>query len=391
MFQVLVAMVYLHGFVICIAAVAAVYAWAALLATLRRLPAPRAIGTDAEPPGVTLLKPLCGAHPGLYEDLRSFCLQAYPRFQLVFGVRDPKDAAIAIVQRLRAEFPDLAITLVVDPRSKGRNPKVSNLINMLPFAQHERLVLSDSDVSVPPDYLRRVTAPLAAPDTGIVTCLYRGVAPCGFWAGLGRLFIDDWFIPSVRLAYAFNWVGFAFGATIAIRRDVLRDIGGFEALRDTLADDYWLGELTRQRGLRTVISDLVVGTQITETDLRSLWAHELRWLRTIRAVAPAGFSMLWVCFTSPVVLLGLMLAPGKATAVLAALGLGARLLLHFAQTRGLPRRPWWTALSVLPRDLLSLLEWAAALAGRRVSWRGHILEANRDGDILREPANSVTK
>lgn len=381
-----------HGLGIAMAAAAALYAWAALLAVLRRLPVPRAASAANAMTGVTVLKPLSGADPGLYDDLRSFCTQEHPCFQLVFGVRDRNDAAIAVVERLRAEFPGVPMSLVVDPRSDGRNPKVGNLINMLPAAEHDLLVLSDSDVSVPPDYLTRVAAPLAAPDVGIVTCLYRGIAPHSFWSRLGRLFVDDWFIPSVRLAYAFDWVGFAFGSTIAIRRDVLRDIGGFEAMRDTLADDYWLGELTRRRGLRTVVSDLVVGTRIAETSLPALWAHELRWLRTVRSVAPAGFWMLWVCFTSPIVLLGVALAPEMATAVLAALGLAARLLLHFVQRRGLPEPPpWRDALSVLPRDLLSLTEWAAALTGRRVTWRGHVLDARHDSDSLHEPGGSITK
>jgi ceramide glucosyltransferase len=127
---------------------------------------------------------------------------------------------------------------------------------MLPHARHDWLVLADSDISVAPDYLEQVTAPLARSGRlGIVTCLYRGIARQGIWAKMGRLFIDDWFAPSVRLAHAFGSTRFAFGSTIALRRDTLQAIGGFEALRDTLADDFWLGELSRQRGLRTVLSD----------------------------------------------------------------------------------------------------------------------------------------
>ncbi|MGH8145366.1 MAG: bacteriohopanetetrol glucosamine biosynthesis glycosyltransferase HpnI [Rhodanobacteraceae bacterium] len=382
-----------HGFGIAIAAAAATYAWAALLAVCRRLPAPPTPAADAgQAYSVSVLKPLRGADPNLYENLRSFCLQAHPDYQLVFGVRDAEDPAIAIVPRLRAEFPRLTMTLVVNRCSHGRNPKVSNLINMLPFAQHDLLVLSDSDVSVPTDYLARVTAPLAVPGTGIVTCLYRGIAGRGVWSHVGRLFVDDWFIPSVRLAYAFNWVHFAFGATIAVRRDTLQLIGGFEALRDRLADDFWLGELTRRRGLRTVVSDLVVGTQISETRLSALWAHELRWLRTIRSIAPSGFAMLWVCFTLPVLLLGLALAPGAATAGLLLFGLIARLLLHFVQRRGSSESSsWWDVLSVLPRDILNLFEWAASLVGRRVTWRGQVLDVRYDSDAMHEPKGSKTK
>lgn len=380
-----------HGFGIAVAAAAAGYAWAALLAALKRLPAPLATADDARACPVSILKPLHGADDGLYENLRSFCLQAYPDYQLVFGVRDPEDPAIAVVRRLRAEFPRRVMTLVVDPRTHGRNLKVSNLINMLPFAHHDVLVLSDSDVKVPTDYLARVTAPLSDPGTGVVTCLYRGIAPHAIWSRLGCQFIDDWFIPSVRLAYAFNWVRFSFGSTIAMRRDVLQSSGGFEALRDTLADDFWLGELTRRRGLRTVVSDLVVGTQVSETRLAPLWTHELRWLRTIRSIAPAGFTMLWVCFTAPVVLLGLALAPGAVTLGLVLFGLVARLLLHFVQKRGSPEpSPWWDALLIVPRDFLGLLEWAAALTGWHVTWRGQVLDARRNSNALHEPRCSKT-
>lgn len=388
----LIAMAGLHGLGTGLAAAAAAYACAALVATLKRLPVPRAAPGATGPGAVSVLKPLRGADPGLYENLRGFCAQAYPDYELVCGVRDPADPAIAVVRRLRAEFPERTIKLVVDPRSHGRNPKVSNLINLLPSAQHDVLVISDSDVVVPGDYLARVTAPLASPATGIVTCLYHGIAGRGIWSRIGRQFVDEWFIPSTRLAYAFNWTGFSFGSTIALRRGALQDIGGFEALRDTLADDFWLGELTRRRGRRTVVSDLVVGTRISETRPWALWAHELRWLRTIRAIAPAGFTMLWVCFTSPIVLLGAALAPGAVTFALALLGLGARLLLHFVQKRRLPESlPWWDVLSVVPRDFLSLFEWVAALAGRRVTWRGHVLDAHFDSDALHGPRSSVTK
>ncbi len=372
-----IAIACVHGLGIAIAAAAALYAWAALLATHKRLPAPpMSSQAPSGPAAVSVLKPLHGADPRLYENLRSFCLQEHPDYQLVFGVRDPEDPAIAVVRRLQAEFSRLPIALVVDPRTHGRNPKVSNLINMLPRARHDVLVISDSDVSVPTDYLARVTAPLADPGTGIVTCLYRGVPGRGIWSRFGRLFVDDWFIPSVRLAYAFNWTRFAFGSTIAVRRAVLQDIGGFAALRDTLADDFWLGELTRQRRLRTVVSDLVIGTQIGETQLSSLWAHELRWLRTIRAIAPSGFVMLWVCFTLPILLVGVALAPGPVTLGLLLFGLAARILLHFAQRRGLPEPPpRWDVVSILPRDTLSLFEWVAALSGWRVTWRGQVLDA----------------
>ncbi len=363
--------------------VATGYACVALLAVLvrmRRAPVVACSSTSAELPAVSVLKPLHGVEPQLHENLRSFCRQSHPEYQLVFGVRDPDDPAIAIVQRLRREFPQRDMALVVDARVHGANLKVSNLMNMLPHARHDWLVLADSDIRVPHDYLLRVTAPLADADVGIVTCLYRGIAGRGLWPRLGRLFIDDWFNPSVQLAAGFGSRRFAFGSTIALRRDVLTAIGGFRVLRDTLADDFMLGELTRRHKLRTILSDLMVGTQISETRLSTLWAHELRWLRTIRAIAPWRFVMTCVCFTSPMLVLGLCLSCSMPTIALAVLGGGARLALNLVQRRlRQGEAPWHDALLVPLRDTLSLLEWATALAGWRVKWQGQVLHA-RNGD-----------
>lgn len=363
-----------------LAFVATGYACVALWAVTKGARKPSATQGDLPPAPATVLKPLHGAEPRLYENLRSFCQLSHPNYQLVFGVRDPDDPAIAVVERLRAEFPQRSITLAVDPRIHGANFKVSNLMNMLPHAQHDLLVLADADICVRPDYLARVIAPLADPGVGIVTCLYYGVPGPSFWSRLGRLFIDDWFAPSVKLSHAFGSTRFAFGSTIALRRDALETIGGLAALRDTLADDFWLGELTRRAGLRTVLSDVVVGTDVSESTLKDLWSHELRWLRTIRSIAPAGFAMTFVCFTSPLLLLGLCLAPGPFTAGLALLGGGARVLLHFLQRRISDQAFAWHEVLLIPlRDALLLMEWAIALAGWQVRWRGQVLHARGDG------------
>lgn len=331
---------------------------------------------DPAPHPVSVLKPLHGIEPRLYENLRSFCLQTHPAHQLLFGLREADDPAIAVVERLQAEFPQRDIRLVVDPRVYGANLKVSNLINLLPHATHEWLVLADSDISVSTDYLAHVTAPLADPGVGIVTCLYYGVSQNSVWSRMGCLFIDDWFAPSVRLAHAFGSTRFAFGSTIALRRDTLAVIGGFEALRDTLADDFWLGELSRRAGLRTVLSDLEVGTEVSETRLPDLWAHELRWLRTIRAIAPAGFVMSFVCFTWPLLLAGLLLAFSPLNLAIALLGGFARVLRYVLQRRATTPSSPWRDLWLSPwRDVLLLLEWAAALIHWRVEWRGQVLHA----------------
>jgi len=369
---------------IALASLAMTYSIAALLAVrMRILPsrsaAPGPCAAGGSPP-VTVLKPLCGAEHEIYQCLRSFCDQDYPQFQLVFGVSDSDDPAIAVVHRLQREFAHIDIQLAIDRRRHGSSPKVSNLINMMCLAQHDYLVLSDSDVRVGRDYLSKVVSPLLDPSVGIVTCTYRGWKRPGLWSLLGCLFIDEWFTPSVRVAAMSGSRAFAFGATIALRRKVLADIGGFMSIANQLADDYRLGELTRRMGLRTVLSDVVVETCVDERNFGELVRHELRWLRTIRAVRPMGYALSFVTYGVPVAALGSLLAAGAAAAV-AMLGITAtaRVMLHLAV-----RKPG-TALShmlVLPlRDTLSFALWGWGFVTRRVHWRDDHFQVTRDGSV----------
>src|SRR5580704_9839457 len=358
----------------------AAYALSACFAVRARLPSAAVADTHDAPP-VTILKPLCGAEHELYECLRSFCDQSYPRFQIVFGVSDGNDPAIDVVARLQREFPHIDLRLAVDRRQHGSSRKVSNLINMMPLASHDYLVMSDSDVRVGRDYLTRVVTPLLDPEVGIVTCPYRGVPRAGLWALLGSQFINEWFIPSVRVAALGGSRSFAFGSTIAIERRVLSRIGGFMAIVNQLADDYRLGEMTRRLGLRTVLSDVVVETSVVEERFAALVQHELRWLRTIRAVRPVGYGLSFVTFGVPTAAFGVLLS-GGAPAAFAMLAVTAvmRLLLHFnIRHRGSTAQQ----LLLLPlRDMLSLALWSWSFATRRVHWRNEHYHVNRDGSVL---------
>lgn len=321
---------------------------------------------------VTVLKPLCGMEPGLEANLTALCTQQHPAFQIVFGVRDPHDPAIVVARRLAKRYPGRDIRLVVDARVHGTNLKVSNLINMMRSARHPWLVLADSDIAVAPDYLERVTAPLADPMVGIVTCLYRGRALNGFWSKMGALFIDTWFTPSVRVASALGSSAFGFGATIAIRADTLRQAGGFAALRNRLADDFWLGQLTRELGLATVLSDVAVTTDVTESNFTALWSRERRWMQTIRAINPLGYTFSFITFTLPMLAIGLWLAPGAWSAALALIGTAARCAQHARPCApGLP--PPGRMLLAPARDCLLLLTWMAAFFGSTARWRRHQL------------------
>ncbi|MDA8350762.1 MAG: bacteriohopanetetrol glucosamine biosynthesis glycosyltransferase HpnI [Pseudomonadota bacterium] len=376
----------MHALGLLLGAAALGYALTACLAVRRaRNVAPSA--PVAGHPAVTVLKPLCGAEPGLAEALRSLCAQDYPPLQIVFGVQDPADPALEVVQALRAEYPNRDIAVVIDATRHGFSAKVSNLINMMRVARHDWLVLADADVHVPPGYITGVCAPLADPTVGIVTCPYRGrPAHTRGWAGLcsrlGALFVNDWFMPSVRVAALFGSRDFAFGATIALRRAALDGFGGFAAIADQLADDYRIGELTRRQGLRTVLSHVIVDTGIDERSLRQLAQHETRWLRTIRAVRPAGYAAAGVTFSLPVALLGYLLAAGAPAAwgLLLATAV-ARVVLHFAAGDPQPAEAAaWRGLWLLPvSDLLGFLLWCWGFAAREVQWRQSRYRVARDG------------
>ena len=331
-------------------------------------------------PPVTILKPLCGAEHELYECLRSFCDQAYPRFQIVFGVSDGNDPAIDVVARLQREFPSIDLRLAVDRRQHGSSRKVSNLINMMPLASHDYWCMSDSDVRVGRDYLSRRRGPAARSRRGDRDLpLPRRIRAraCGRFSD--RLFINDWFIPSVRVAAMSGSRAFAFGVTIAVRRQVLARIGGFASIANQLADDYRLGELTRQLGLRTVLSDVMVETCVDERGFGELVRHELRWLRTIRAVRPIGYTLSFITFGVPVAVAGSVLAGGTFPALaLSGLTVAARVLLHF-RVRGQSQAPA-RGLLVLPfRDGLSLVLWVWGFVTRRVHWREDRYRVSSDG------------
>jgi len=306
-----------------------------VLATLSRPRRGRPVLSEVP---VSILKPLCGYEARLYESLRSYCLLEYPSYQLVFGVADRKDPAVQVVEQLRREFPHLEMALVACGTRHGSNPKVSNLINMMPAARHDYLVIADSDISVGSDYLARLVPHLADLGVGIVTCAYQGQAVNGLWSKVGAEFINGWFTPSVFVAALFGSREFAFGATIGLRREVLESVGGFAVLADQLADDYRLGEQTRRLGLRTVLSEVIVSTTVGERTLPDLIDHELRWLRTIRCLRPTGYGMAGISYSVPAATVGAMLS------------------LHWFAM------PWILSATLLLRVALY---YAAPLAGRR--------------------------
>ncbi|MGY2050810.1 bacteriohopanetetrol glucosamine biosynthesis glycosyltransferase HpnI [Methylobacterium sp. JK268] len=350
-------------------------------------PAP-ALPAGAPRPSVTLMKPLCGDEPNLHHNLTTFCRQAYTGpVQVIFGVQNAADPAIAVVNRLKAEHPDLRIDLVIDARQHGANRKVSNLINMAGRIAHEIVVLADSDMVVGPDYLERLVAELAQPGVAGVTCLYHGVpANRSVFAQLSALAIDTQFLPNVLVGTGLGLAEPCFGSTIAFRAEALAAIGGFERVKDDLADDYALGAALRGTvGGVVAIPNFTIGHTCTDVALGELWRHETRWNRTIRTVDPAGYAGSLVTHAVPLALIGALMPDTSPQGLaIAALALTCRIVLCLRLERafGLAPHPYW----LLPiRDVISFAGFTWCFMSGAVTWKGHDYRVVADGTLIPEP------
>jgi ceramide glucosyltransferase len=331
---------------------------------------------------VTILKPLHGLEPALEANLERFFVQDYPApFQIVFGVQDPNDAAIAVVETLRARYPAIDTVLICDTARHGSNPKISNLINMERAIAHDVLVLSDSDIAVESDYLRKVAAALSPDKVGAVTCVYTGWAAAGLASRLSAMGVSYHFLPNVITGLGLGLASPCFGSTIAITRPLLRELGGFVAFKDILADDHAIGKAVRDKGYAVAIPPFAVRHAATETAMGEWFSHELRWMRTIRTVDPGGHAGSIVTHAFPLAVLGLILT-GAAPAALLAVGatLLARAMLkwHIDRVFLAPAGPYW----LLPlRDVLSFCVFLTSLFGRSVVWQNEHLEVRQDGAL----------
>jgi ceramide glucosyltransferase len=328
---------------------------------------------SAAAPPVTILKPLYSDEPGLLDNLRSFCLQDYPgNVQIIFGVQEPHDSAIATVERLRRVLPGSDLDLVIDTKAHGLNRKVSNLVNMAPRIRYDVVVLADSDIRVDPSHLSRVIAALEEPGIGAVTCLYYGVALTGIWARLGVLFINAQFLPSILVGLAFGLARPCFGSTLAFRRASLAAIGGFEPFADCLADDYAMGQALRTHAGKIAIPSFAVAHICTETSFGELWRHQLRWARTIRSIDPIGYTGSALGHPLPWALIAALLGAGS-TALLPAIAIALvatacrmTILREVERAYALPSQPYWL---VPASDLLSFAVFVVSFLRWDVSWR----------------------
>lgn len=352
------------------------------LTIVRRFDRDVAAAVEVQACSVTVLKPLHGAEPGLFENLVSFLEQDYDgAVQVIFGVTSASDPAVAVVRRIMTDYPGRDIELVVGSQAYASNGKVANLMGMGARIRHELIVLSDSDMRVDRHYLARVASALSQPGVGLVTCLYRGDPAAGLWSLLSSMAIDYHFFPSVLLGVHLKKARPCMGATMAFAGTTLDAIGGFGAFASCLADDYAIGEAVRATGQHVIVDRQLIAHRCTERSLTDLFQHELRWARTLRTIDPAGFAGSFITNPLPFALLAAMLRgfdlPGVSVLALTVL---CRLALQrqIEKTLRIATSRW--LLSPV-RDVLSIVVFCASFLVTDVVWRGNRYRVSADGTM----------
>jgi len=344
-----------------------------------------ASGNSVDEKGITILKPLKGLEMGLYDNLASLCRQDYPTFQMVCGVADEDDPAATVVRKLQRDFPAVDIHLVVNDRVYGANYKISNLINMYRHAKHEIIVIADSDIRVRQGYLSALNRALSTPGAGLVTCPYRAVNRGGIPTLVESLFINTDFTPLVMLARKVEKSTYAFGATIALRRSVLEEIGGLQPLVNTLADDYELGYRVAQKGYDLVLCKELVDTVLALGTWHRLIDHQLRWARTYRICRPGGYFGSVLTHGTLWALLNVLYHGFSPVSCLVSAGaLGVRYASAMSICwRHLETETSWMAMALVPvKDLFFDVIWLLAFAGDTVVWGGHRFRVAANGEMV---------
>ena len=364
------------------------YYLAGILAAVRFFVRERAKQLPDFAPPVSVLKPVHGADFATYENFASFCTQDYPDYEILFCVNQLSDPAVAIIQKVIADFPERSIRILSGAAQVGSNRKINNLVLLAREAHHEILVQSDGDVRVGPNYLREVVAPFRDPAVGVVSCLYRGIAQNNLWAELEAVGAASDFMAGALVADWKEGVTFALGASVTTTKSWLAKIGGYESLANLLADDYEIGNRVHQAGGKVLLSREPVWTMYPAQTARGFWEHQVRWARTIRLVRPASFLGLLFTHGLPLALLAAVVAPA---AWISAAYLLAYLVLRLGmawvvgvwglQDEVLRRKLWLVPL----RDLLHFAVWLAAFTAHRIKWGGLEFELRHGQMIPAEP------
>ncbi len=353
-------------------------AWAAWRVLVRQ----RDNGSSFTPP-LTVLKPLHGLEPGLADNIESFCRQDYPQYQLVLSVQHSNDPAIPLLRSFERDYPDL-VTVVIKDRPPTLNGKVQNLIDAVPAARHDYLVISDSDVRAPRDYLMKIVQPLADSHVGYACTLYRAVDATRWYDKLELLGMNLDFVPGVLFAYWSKAAPFCLGATVAFRRVDLEAVGGMTALADYLVEDQELGRRITATGKTMRLVPMTVDLIARFDSFAAWWTHQVYWDQNTKAANPTGFALTVLVRAVPFALL-YVLATGASLTSLAVFMVAMTIRCGTAATiaRLIDDREGLKALWLLPlRDVFGLGSWLAAMVKRRFHWRGHEFELTAGGRIV---------
>ena len=356
-------------------------------ARFRRDKSRESASSTAFPP-VTLLKPLCGTEPGLEAHLTSFFEQHYPCYEIIFGARHEDDPALKIARRIGARYPSVPMKMVITGEPWRPNAKVCSLVKMFERAQHDYLIISDSDVTVGPNYIAQVVKPLIDPKNGMVTCLYRGLPTGGTWAKLEALGMSVEMTAGAIVANLLEGMKFALGPTMAIRRDALEAVGGFEPLADFCADDYVLGREVADSGRQVVMSRHVIDHVVINRRFACSMRHQIRWMKSTRFSRHAGHAGTAMTFAMPFGLLALlaagMLHHWLLGATLFAAAYVNRMVLSLAAGWGVvrDRRALRLAWLYPLRDLMGFVFWCASYSGRMIVWRNDRYRLEKGGQMV---------
>ena len=364
--------------ILAMAAGSAVYSLLVIAAALRYQGVRTPALAVAEP--ISVLKPLSGLDLGLESNLRTFFEQDYPTFEILFAVRSEDDPAVEVVRRLQAEYPSVPSRLLITGEPPYANAKVFSLQQMMTAAANDLLVMSDSDIRVTGDLLRTIAAEFQGRDVGVATCPYRAIPGPSLWSKLEATGMNTDFWGSALVARMLEGMKFAVGPTIVARKGVLMAIGGFERLKDYLAEDFVMGQFAAEAGHGVMLSSYVIEHHIGSSSLRENIAHRLRWARSTRRSRPAGY--VGQVFTMPLVWALALVACKPAWWGFAATFVCMRLVsAYFVSARVLRAKLSWELLPI--EDLIAFVFWTAGLFGNTIVWRGRRYRLQRDGRFER--------
>jgi ceramide glucosyltransferase len=370
-----------------------VYALLCLIAVARfRMRRPRpAAHRFASWPAVTVLKPVYGLEKNQRKNLRSTCVQDYPEFQVVFSVQELGDPAIPLLKELQAEFGEERVTVAIENCRAGSNGKINNMIGGLLHARHDILVISDSDVFLKPDYLKTIVAPLADPDVGCVCTLYKAACADSWFEKMELLTLNADFMANVVFAHVTGASKFCLGASAALRRSTLAEIGGLEGLADYLVEDYEMGRRIWSSGKKIAIVPYLVDTMVDLKTPAQWWGHQVYWDQNTRAARPWAFFATAVIRSTPFAFLYALV---RLFDPLGLVVLAGALALRMATAAvilgwGFGDREGVKSIGLLPaRDVLSLASWFLAFAKRTTVWRGSQFTLTRDGRLIARETRS---